>query len=638
MIITDNETKVDLLNNEAIATTIIRLLRKRPDLPVTVGIHGDWGAGKSSIHEMIETALSKDEKVLCIKFNGWRYQGFEDAKIALIEGIVTGLLDKRPGLKKTSDAAGKLLKRIDWLKAAKKAGGLAFTAFTGIPTPDQIQSIASALRNLASNPAELATPENIQAAAGQLDGLIKPAEAIHVLEEIKEFRKEFEGLVKDAKIDQLVVLVDDLDRCLPSTTIQTLEAIRLFVFTDRTAFVIAADEAMIEYAVKEHFPDLPATEGPADYARNYLEKLIQVPFRIPSLGVMETRTYITLLLIGAAVGEEDEAYKELIDEARERLKRPWVNATLDAATVRNALGDKASTPGVNDAITLSDQIGPILAGGTKGNPRQIKRFLNVLLLRKQIAEARGFGEDIKLPILAKLMLAERFSDKLFDRIASEAANNPGGICPDLKMLEASAEQNDKSADSKEGEKKGTNSSIEPFSEADRAWAALEPKLEKVDLRPYLFVAKDKKDYFIGTAGLGKLEVMARQLMGKKISVQGMIPQLKILTLIEAEQLFEETRSGIMGSGEYETQPKGIDGLIALLTAQPSLQPQLFPFLDSLPTNKLGSWVVQGWGNVIKDPKVAAQFEQLLTKWSNVTGNKPLSLAAKAALGARSQHR
>ena len=43
----------------------------------------------------------------------------------------------------------------------------------------------------------------------------------------------------------LVVLIDDLDRCLPPTTISTLEAIRLFFFLDNTAFVIAADDAMI---------------------------------------------------------------------------------------------------------------------------------------------------------------------------------------------------------------------------------------------------------------------------------------------------------------------------------------------------------------------------------------------------------
>ena len=56
---------------------------------------------------------------------------------------------------------------------------------------------------------------------------------------------------------------------------------------------------MIEYSVRKHFPELLETTSPRDYARNYLEKLIQVPFRIPALGETETRTYVTLLLIGA---------------------------------------------------------------------------------------------------------------------------------------------------------------------------------------------------------------------------------------------------------------------------------------------------------------------------------------------------
>ena len=70
MILTDNETQLDLLNNEAIAKTIVALLRGRPEHPVTIGVHGDWGAGKSSILEMIDAALSDDGKVLCLKFNG----------------------------------------------------------------------------------------------------------------------------------------------------------------------------------------------------------------------------------------------------------------------------------------------------------------------------------------------------------------------------------------------------------------------------------------------------------------------------------------------------------------------------------------------------------------------------------------
>ena len=292
MILTDNETKVDLLNNEAIATTIIKLLRDRPDHPVTVGVHGDWGAGKSSVLEMIEAGFAGEAKVLCLKFNGWRFQGFEDAKIALIEGIVTALVEKRPGLTKASESVKAVFRRIDWLKMAKKAGGLAFTATTGIPSPDMIHSAVGAIEGLIADPAQLATKENAQKALGGVKDMLKEkddGESTNVPEEISAFRKAFDDLLDKAGVEQLVVLIDDLDRCLPDTAIETLEAVRLFVFTSRTAFVVAADEAMIEYSVRKHFPDLPDTTGPQTYARNYLEKLIQVPFRIPALGDTETR-------------------------------------------------------------------------------------------------------------------------------------------------------------------------------------------------------------------------------------------------------------------------------------------------------------------------------------------------------------
>jgi Tat protein secretion system quality control protein TatD with DNase activity len=61
MILSGNETKVDLLNNEAIAKTIVTLLRERPEHPVTIGVHGDWGAGKSSVLEIIESHLPRHQ-------------------------------------------------------------------------------------------------------------------------------------------------------------------------------------------------------------------------------------------------------------------------------------------------------------------------------------------------------------------------------------------------------------------------------------------------------------------------------------------------------------------------------------------------------------------------------------------------
>jgi predicted KAP-like P-loop ATPase len=130
----------------------------------------------------------------------------------------------------------------------------------GIPTPDQIKVILGRLESMVGDPAKLATKENLDAAIDGVKSLIKnDPGSKSVPKEIAEFRKAFDQLLKEAGIKQLVVLIDDLDRCLPDTAIETLEAIRLFVFTAHTAFVVAADEAMIEYAVRRHFPELPST-------------------------------------------------------------------------------------------------------------------------------------------------------------------------------------------------------------------------------------------------------------------------------------------------------------------------------------------------------------------------------------------
>lgn len=656
MILTDNETKVDLLNNEAIATTIIELLRDRPDQPVTVGVHGDWGAGKSSVLEMIEAGFEGEAKVLCLKFNGWRFQGFEDAKIALIEGIVTGLVEKRPALTKAGEEVKAVFRRIDWLKVAKKAGGLAFTAFTGIPTPEQIQTIVGTLEGILDDPAKLATKENVAAAIDGVKDLFKPAGeggSTNVPEEINAFRKAFDGLLDKAGVEQLVVLIDDLDRCLPDTAIETLEAVRLFVFTSRTAFVVAADEAMIEYAVRKHFPDLPDTTGPQTYARNYLEKLIQVPFRIPALGDTETRIYVTLLLVGAELGDDDPAFNSLIDVARERLKRPWTSGTLDAATVKAALGDKA--PRANSALALSDQIGPILASGTKGNPRQIKRFLNTLVLRQRTAEARGFGDDVKLPVLAKLMLAERFLPRLFDQIAAAAAAAPDGKCPDLEALEAAANGKGDDEDTVKPAKTATGKGDEAAKVAPRpvaskaadsallgewlsspaikAWAAVPTKVGDEDLRPYLFVAKDRKDYFGAASVLGHLATVVEQLFGGKFAVQGLEGDLKRLAPPEAAKVFEAVRGRIVGGDSFDTEPPVAVGLAILVKAHPALQGNLVDFLETLPQDRLGPWVCSGWEGTLKDTEPTQRFNRLLQQWGK-DGGAALKVAASGVLRTR----
>lgn len=246
MFLNDQETATDLLYYEAIARTVVKLIRNTPNSPVTIGVHGDWGAGKSSVLKMLEGALNKDDRVLCLWFNGWTFEGFEDAKTVVIETIVDELRRARPNSTKVADAAKKVLKRVDWLKLARRTGGMALTATTGLPTLEQAKDLYNLAAAFVAKPQDHVSKVDMVEMAEKAGDFIReaPKDDGNLPEHVHAFRKEFKELLDAADIDQLVVIVDDLDRCLPQTAIATLEAIRLFLFVDRTAFVIGADELM----------------------------------------------------------------------------------------------------------------------------------------------------------------------------------------------------------------------------------------------------------------------------------------------------------------------------------------------------------------------------------------------------------
>jgi hypothetical protein len=165
----------------------------------------------------------------------------------------------------------------------------------------------------------------------------------------------------------------------------------------------------------------------------------------------------------------------------------------------------------------------------------------------------------------------------------------------------------------------------------RDWALLTPSLAGVDLRPYFFVTKDKKDYFGPISVLGHLSAVVEKLFGGKMVVQGLDAELKQLALPEADKVFEAVRSRIVSAGDFSTKPEGIDGLIVLVKAQPNLQSSLLDFLETLPKDKCGPWVVGGWQSVIRDSESNTRLTALLGAWSKVTNNPFLKAAAEKTL-------
>jgi len=633
MIVADNETAVDLLYYEAIAKTVVRLVSEKSDEPLSVGVHGDWGAGKSSVLMMVEEAFSDDERVLCVRFNGWLFQGFEDAKAVLIETIVEELCRKRPMSQKIAEQAKKVMRRVDWMKLARKAGAYGLTLATGIPHPETIKDLGATARSLIGKSAEGVSSETLAALVERSDEFLREVAEDTAPEQMHAFREEFAELLEVAEIDRLVVLVDDLDRCLPNIAIETLEAIRLFLFVPRAAFIIGADEGMIEYAVRQHFPDLPVATGPASYARNYLEKLIQVPFRLPSLGYAETRIYVTLLLVLNAHGEEADEFQNLVALAREVLRRPWKGPGLDRKAVNEALGGVPAE--VERAMELAGRIAPILADGARGNPRQIKRFINTMMLRLAIAEERGFRDELNISVLAKIMLAERFAPELYDAIARGSANT--GASEELAALEAvvsasSSGLETKSADSKESAPP-TEAALPdwPNIEWAKQWAAIDPPLAENDLRPYVFVTRDRRSVFGAVTSLGELDELVAKLQGSPLQVKQAAAEIARLESVEAEQVFDALRAKVRDTEDLTQEPVGVKGLAEMARQHHFLQRPLLSFVQDLPVSKLGPWAVSGWVSVFTQADVEADFTATLRSWAEQDDNAKLKAASTAVI-------
>jgi predicted KAP-like P-loop ATPase len=294
----DNETELDFLNFSGVAGTVGEIIVQARGRPISIGVSGAWGVGKSSMIKLIRKALeeraqSDGPRFLFVEFNAWLYQGYDDARAALMDVIASALRRQAEEQKSGLDKTKELLQRVDWLRAAKLTVGSAVAIAAGLPPVGLLGEIFQLGKKIGSGGINGGTIEQVEKTAGEAEsaaaGLWKPKASSSPPKEIQALRKNFEEALKEMGIT-LVVLIDDLDRCLPETTISTLEAIRLFLFLENTAFVIAADNEMIKYAVRRHFEGVTDEE----LVTSYFDKLIQIPIRVPPLGTQEVRASLSL--------------------------------------------------------------------------------------------------------------------------------------------------------------------------------------------------------------------------------------------------------------------------------------------------------------------------------------------------------
>jgi len=615
----DIEAKVDLLNFSIVAEVAAQLVRDSGGQPLTIGISGGWGVGKSSLVKMIGDRLLADKqaekKYVFLEFNAWLYQGFDDARQALLQAVSDKLItiakDRVPLLAK----ALAWRKRIKWLRlgriAAPMVSGAAFgTTFLG-PFGTLIGAVGGLVKGVADADREKELQRVKDAYAELQPELVdliadKPDESLP--KEIEGLRTTFEDLLKDLDVT-LVVLVDDLDRCLPNTAISTLEAMRLLLYVPRTAFIIAADEQMIRGAVRAHFGEVDISD---DLVTSYFDKLIQVPLRVPRLGVNEVKTYVMLLLADLAVRRGTLPAQALADaqaKILDALKKSW-SGGVTREVLTSAFGDASSK--VTQEIDVAEQLAPLLvtAEQISGNPRLIKRFLNNLMIRQAVAKAQGMS--VGLEELVKFQLFERCaSSAAFDYLAQAIATSDEGHASFLKALELSAAKGESYS--------APNPSWNfPFYEQ---WIRLPPQLADVALKPYLYLSRDRA---LALASYDELSPEARKVFEAALQaaqvVGGLVAQIKALGEIEAERVLIRL---VRRARTDQWSAPSVTRCFNVTDAFPNLGPQLTTALAEIPATQrppaigplltAAAWASDLASNWASDPSTPQQLRNVLNR-------------------------
>jgi hypothetical protein len=144
---------------------------------------------------------------------------------------------------------------------------------------------------------------------------------------------------------RIAVLIDDLDRCSDRNVVAVLEAINLVMDVPGLIFVLALDYDVLVNAIERKYPHV---SGHA-----FIEKLVQIPFRVPPLTINDRRSLEELL----------------------------PNWELHVGNLPDHFYDR-----IVDIAVL----------GLRGNPRQVKRLLNSFLMLRRIMERRNLPVDYLL--------------------------------------------------------------------------------------------------------------------------------------------------------------------------------------------------------------------------------------------------
>ena len=544
----DNPTSQDLLGFSDVADPIEEALQRDRLDPVAIGVFGDWGSGKSTVLEILRGRFEERARVVVVYTRPWEYDPNIDPKATLIAEVLAAVraeVAKDPTrMEKLAGRFKSLVSRVQWSKAVTLVANSALTL--SIPKISDIVGIFG---------------------ESSEDDLSDPT--------LQGFRAEFDELMGELEeIDRVVVLVDDLDRCLPDTVVAALEAIKLFLSVRKMGFVIAADRRLVTLAIATRYSQ--SAQGQL-MAQQYLEKIVQIPITVPALGLADTEAYLAMMLLDRHIAAPAlSALAEHCDQRRRAGEQRTLDELPDGLVPADALGE----------LQLAGVLAPVLFRRLSGNPRRLKRFLNAYWLRASIAQRRS--ATLQPAALAKLLVLEELESDAFSQLLAWLGDGVLG---------------DRLAELEDPKAKADDTKL-------REWALTAPALAGEDVGPYLRLAASLRSLAPPGSGLPPHlrelldELRAEAQTARKAARKQMLALGAEDRLLVARELTEIVRT------EPDSQDRLGEALQDMLQDQATGEEILRRLEDLDPATVVPGLLVR----ISRDGPVKAQALQLIERW------------------------
>jgi predicted KAP-like P-loop ATPase len=271
----------DLLGRRNFAETLADLLRRwRGRDSLVVALYGAWGSGKSSVKNMVRDALAGGDAPTIVEFNPWQLSTRDEITSAFFREVGIALdRDRRPKRDRRRVArlwrayaaylnVGASFARLVRSRAVLVLVAVVFTAL-GVSLAHLPPEVIGILAALVIATALLKPLRDVVAAIAAV------AEARERLESksLSEVKDELAAALRKLN-SPLIVVMDDVDRLTGAETREVMQLVKANADFPNLVYLLLLHRESVERSLEEVSP----ISG-----RDFLEKIVQVPFDVPEV-------------------------------------------------------------------------------------------------------------------------------------------------------------------------------------------------------------------------------------------------------------------------------------------------------------------------------------------------------------------